>query len=487
MFGRGVCKSLSFFSSNLTTLNPSTFEPQEIMGKQSQENCVVASGESGSTSRPGRRTNGRDSVEDTLAKWKQLRHDLVGHGGNKRLPVKIQAKGSKKGCMAGKGGPQNSFYGYRGVRQRRWGKWVAEIREPISKDVLCTRKPGRLWLGTFSTAHEAALAYDHAATAMYGPSARLNFPNRSVESLDYSSDKLGSSSSTTATTPLSDSVSTPANTEDQKAKDVSNVFEDDKTKESYVNEKTLLVKPPDNESMEVTEDTGKEAVERESSLSSTCMGSINREEVEGEPVKGDCNSKTPPLRHFDEDSNKFEVAAGTQDFSDVIDSCFCNGAPTIYDGLGEGPVTEVDNFKLFNEVDMNRYNGFSETQDYVAGEPNNLKCNTKSNSQHYTNRPRGGIADIGDLSDIKPLLETNHFYSALKQEGNCYHFGNLKVEPGIPSELTYQIQSQGFMLPGPGNLNCMEPNAGMDINFCFDFDSVENSDLLDLGLPEFEF
>ncbi|XP_021908434.1 dehydration-responsive element-binding protein 2A-like [Carica papaya] len=166
------------------------------MGKQSRGNC----GESGSTSRSGRRRNGRDSVEDTLAKWKQLRFQLVGHGGNQKLPVKIQAKGSKKGCMTGKGGPQNSSYGYRGVRQRRWGKWVAEIREPISMDEVCTGKPGRLWLGTFSTAHEAALAYDHAATAMYGPFAHLNFPNPSVEALDNSSDKLGSSSSATATT-----------------------------------------------------------------------------------------------------------------------------------------------------------------------------------------------------------------------------------------------------------------------------------------------
>ncbi|TKY54395.1 regulation of transcription [Spatholobus suberectus] len=58
---------------------------------------------------------------------------------------------------------------YKGVRKRKWGKWVSEIRLPNSRQ--------RIWLGSYDTAEKAARAFDAAMFCLRGRNAKFNFPD----------------------------------------------------------------------------------------------------------------------------------------------------------------------------------------------------------------------------------------------------------------------------------------------------------------------
>nr|PNR59483.1 hypothetical protein PHYPA_002274 [Physcomitrium patens] len=116
------------------------------------------------------------SASDVDSKTGVATADTKTRGRKKKGTAASSSSGSGNGqerVRKRRGGPENGLHQYRGVRQRQWGRWVAEIREP--------RLRTRMWLGTFSTALEAARAYDEAALVYHGPGARLNLPHETTQ------------------------------------------------------------------------------------------------------------------------------------------------------------------------------------------------------------------------------------------------------------------------------------------------------------------
>ncbi|KAM3741599.1 hypothetical protein ACB098_07G008400 [Castanea mollissima] len=62
---------------------------------------------------------------------------------------------------------------FKGVRKRKWGKYVSEIRLPNSRE--------RIWLGSYDSAEKAARAFDAALFCLRGRAAKFNFPNNPPE------------------------------------------------------------------------------------------------------------------------------------------------------------------------------------------------------------------------------------------------------------------------------------------------------------------
>ncbi|GAV80705.1 AP2 domain-containing protein [Cephalotus follicularis] len=86
---------------------------------------------------------------------------------------KSQTTTTTTSTSAGESSNRSNEPKYKGVRKRKWGKWVSEIRMPNSRE--------RIWLGSYDTQEKAARAFDAALYCLRGRNATFNFPDNPPE------------------------------------------------------------------------------------------------------------------------------------------------------------------------------------------------------------------------------------------------------------------------------------------------------------------
>ncbi|XWS43894.1 hypothetical protein CRYUN_Cryun16bG0143900 [Craigia yunnanensis] len=430
-----------------------------------RNSSVIEDSVRASKKNPRGRRNGRESVEDTIEKWKKYNNNQLQFGeedGLKKV-CKVPATGSKKGCMRGKGGPENSGCKFRGVRQRIWGKWVAEIRQPINGGRVGSKRNNRLWLGTFSNAIEAALAYDEAAKAMYGPYARLNFPDHSKKSIDNSN--KGSASSTTET--CSTQSTSISNSVDEKANESSIHYhypaEEPESSELHIFEKSKVCL--EDKSMEkrdcsqvyineeagcIAEDTATETRGTECNSRNDCKR-YKEHGVEVETLKEAMDDELTELMRI-HNSN------GIKDTNDYLhnelkdEECQLRSNYMVSDYYNmQAPFNRKEmksEVKLSQSIKSSAYSGFNFRHNYLDNEDQNagisiidlepsdhVKVEMPVTRENWKGELAGSIESNGyNCFFGKDDLQTEHTYGNLSSDIYCKHSTEMKAEAPILRE-----------------------------------------------------